>query len=109
MLCLRDRLLSFLASLGRLVLSVQGFLLRFTNFLRVYRAAPCLHRGPTVALHCRHRTTTRLHPGALHHRRWAALGLLTTTTLALAVMVLRLQGGSSQSQNDNKRNGQYPT
>src|SRR5262249_18899725 len=86
---LRDGCLLFLASLGRLVLSMQGFLLGFTNFLRVYRAASCLHRGPTVVLHCRHRTTNILHRGrALQLRRWAAALGLTLIFLVIVVFGL---------------------
>src|SRR5262249_60725673 len=87
MVRLRDGLLLFLASLRRLVLSVQGFLLRFTNFLRVYRAAPCLYRGPTVALHCRHLTTSSLHRGGFLQlwRGAATLGLWTTLIFVVFV------------------------
>jgi hypothetical protein len=94
-LSLCDSFLLFLASLGRFVLSVQGFLFRFTNVFRVYRAAPCLHRGPARP-HYGHLAATLLNWRRFRqHRRWAApLGLLTT----LIFVVLSLHSRNSEAQ-----------
>src|SRR5262245_38816314 len=106
MLRLRDGFLLFFASLGRFVLSVQGILFRFTNVFRVYRAAPCLHRGPASLLHHRHLTTNWPDwGGVLQHRRWATRRRLRTAG-AMLVLVLGLGLQSRRSddpQGDRER------
>src|SRR5262245_63527129 len=95
MLRLRDSSLLSLASLGRFMLSSQGCPFRSSNFLRVYWAATCLHRGSASLRHCRHLTTSFRNGGWLYHRRWAALGLRTAI---LIFVVLGLQSRRSEAK-----------
>src|SRR5262245_40265406 len=103
MLRLCDSFRLFLASLLRFMLSVQGFLLRFTNVPRVVYPAAAWRWRRTRFPHYRQRTTGCLHSRWMDHRRWAARFLYDRSGTAAAIMLVLVLG--LQCRNAESRQG----